>query len=640
MTHNRKQKLWLSLGVALACGLALVLIDSWVPVFGRFDRLNYDLLMQHRWKNPVVDGRLVFFMIDNQTTRSLQQYPLPRSAHARLLKGLAAVKAQRVVWDLIFDLPSPEDSHLAAAMRLTPTFLAVGAKPSDAEKSTVTEFDMEQLDLAGKFSVGPSMLPDNASTMPYVLTALAQKGLIDEAKGVGHVAAALDPDGVSRRVPIVVRVCGRLLPSLGLAAALDVLGVPRDDIGFDGQALRIGGRSLDRPILVPLDGRDQMYINYVANWTRQVDARPYAAQLASLENFPADMAAGLAGKTVLVGDCQSPGSDFVSTPLDQSLPGSMVIFNTINTILTRQFITPAPNGLVLVLTLMLPMALGAVYEFGRPLYAAAVGAILVFVLVASSAALFYRHNLFVPIACPVLATVLAWGALSVTAHLQEHVRARGLATLLARFVTPALLQEIQARGVAEPLPGVKRIELSVLSVDIAGFTAFADRAEPEEVSEFLALFYQTAMEELVNHKATLDKFTGDGLLAYFGAPEPVENKEHLAVATAVAIQERFRHISEDLVQHGKPQLRLRCGVASGRTTVGYFGGEKHATYTVVGRAVNLAARLQNHAEPGQILVDKQTAARLKGMVELQQLDAIQVRGIDRPVEVWFVPTKI
>jgi adenylate cyclase len=351
------------------------------------------------------------------------------------------------------------------------------------------------------------------------------------------------------------------------------------------------------------------------------------------------MAPGLAGKTVLVGDCQSPGSDFVSTPLDQSLPGSMVIFNTINTILTRQFITPTPKGLVLALTLMLPMVLGLVYEFGRPVLATAVGAVLVFVLVASCALLFYRHNLFVPIAGPVFAIVLAWGALSVTAHLQEHARSRGLATLLSRFVTPALLQEIQARGVGGHLPGVKRVELSILSIDVAGFTAFTDRAEPEEVSDFLASFYQMATEELVNHSATLDKFTGDGLLAYLGAPEPVDDKEHMAVATALAIQERFRQMSEDLVQQGKPQLRIRCGVASGRTTVGYFGGKKHAAYTVVGRAVNLSVRLQNHAEPGQILVDKQTAARLKGVLELQQLDAIQVKGIDRPIEVWLVPAR-
>src|SRR5207244_4146956 len=109
------------------------------------------------------------------------------------------------------------------------------------------------------------------------------------------------------------------------------------------------------------------------------------------------------------------------------------------------------------------------------------------------------------------------------------------------------------------------------------------------------------------------------VLAYFGTTDNESTKEICAAEAAFTIRDRFAQISENLVKRGTPRLQIRCGITTGYVTFGYLGGLKHAAYTIVGRSVNLASRLQTAAEPGQIIVDKNTAARLEGKFELTSL---------------------
>ena len=211
-----------------------------------------------------------------------------------------------------------------------------------------------------------------------------------------------------------------------------------------------------------------------------------------------------------------------------------------------------------------------------------------------------------------------------------------MAQALARFVSPSLLGQLDRAGWGRKLPPPRRQELTVLFVDIAGSTPFAEDNEPEVVAEFLAEFYEIAMTQLFARQGTLDAFAGDGMLAYFGTGDGGCPKETAAVETAIGIRAGFDELSRRRAQRGGDVLAIRCGITTGYVTIGTFGGDRFASYSVIGHHVNVAARIQAHAAPGKILTDKATAARLHDGFEKLALEPVALKGITKPVEVYCI----
>lgn len=627
---------WMTIIIACCCGVLTWLAAHVAPRLSRpFDYLNYDLLLRHCGHEPAVDPRLLFLMIDDNTCRLLKDYPLKRSVHARLLRGLRMTRTERAVWDLIFDRSSPDDAELSAAMQQMPSLLPLGARIAGERAGAEEDHAARSAELVSRFGVGQSGQTGRDSVPEARLTLLPDPLILKAAQSAGHVAAVVDADGLCRRQTLLIRAGNLLLPSLGLAVAMEVLKVPPDDIVLNGDELVIGPRTMKPPIRIPTDGRCGMLVNYVRDWQESLEIRSYATQLQSIEEYPKEMTETLAGKTVIIGQVQSGGTDFVATPLDPAAPGIVVILNAANTILTRQFITSASGGLVELLTIGLPLLLGGFYMMRKPLVSGLAAVVIVLTLLIASPVLFWAKSCFLPISIPLFATVLTAIILTSRALLLEHARATHVASLLARFVSPTLLRELERHGADRQLSRAARVEVSVLFIDITGFTSFADKVAPERTSELLAAFYPMVMEELARYQGTLDKFLGDGVLAYFGAPDALPCKERSALQAALAIQERFGRISQALVDQGFDRLKVRCGITTDYVTMGYLGGQQHAAYTVVGRAVNLASRLQGIAEPGQIALDSHTATRVRDLVKLQE-DTSPLKGFDKPVAVWRV----
>ncbi|MEO0588086.1 MAG: adenylate/guanylate cyclase domain-containing protein, partial [Planctomycetota bacterium] len=132
------------------------------------------------------------------------------------------------------------------------------------------------------------------------------------------------------------------------------------------------------------------------------------------------------------------------------------------------------------------------------------------------------------------------------------------------------------------------------------------------------------------------KFQGDGILAYWGAPDRLANKEQWACQAGLLLQERFAEIAEVMRGKGRGDLEVRVGIASGFVSAGYLGGKKHAAYTIVGRPVNMSARLEAACTPGHVQIDKKTAAQAEDVFELREVEALTLKGIAEPVPAWEV----
>jgi adenylate cyclase len=218
----------------------------------------------------------------------------------------------------------------------------------------------------------------------------------------------------------------------------------------------------------------------------------------------------------------------------------------------------------------------------------------------------------------------------VESHLElkfSREKLAGLADQLSRYLSPYVYASI-FEGRQNAAIEAEMKELTVFFSDIAGFTPLSESMEPAELTTWLNQYLHTMAEITIKHGGTLDKFEGDAVMVFFGDPE-TEGREQDAVKCVQMAQE---------MQEAAKQLDIsvRMGICSGPCTVGNFGSVHHMDYTIIGRVVNTAARLESHSEPGRILVSDSTQALIANQVSCEERGGIRVKGIDRDLMTYWV----
>jgi len=200
---------------------------------------------------------------------------------------------------------------------------------------------------------------------------------------------------------------------------------------------------------------------------------------------------------------------------------------------------------------------------------------------------------------------------------------------LKRFFSPQLAELIVAGGTDDPLRSHRR-EITVVFLDLRGFTAFAETAEPEEVMGVLREYHAEMGKLIVEHEGTLERFTGDGMMIFFNDPVPVPDPALRALRMAVAMRERVDGLVIGWQKRGY-DLALGVGIAQGYATIGGIGFEGRWDYGAIGTVTNLAARLCGEARGGQILVSSRVASVVEDLVELEEMGRLSLKGFLKPV---------
>jgi adenylate cyclase len=206
---------------------------------------------------------------------------------------------------------------------------------------------------------------------------------------------------------------------------------------------------------------------------------------------------------------------------------------------------------------------------------------------------------------------------------------------LERFLAPEVVEMVAANPQGIHLGGVNQ-RVTILFADIRGFTEISERLPPEKIVEILNEYFTRVTDVIFDHGGTLDKYLGDGVLAIFGAPFSKGNDALNAVRAAAAIQRLLLELNRDAAARRRPELRVGIGVSTGVVTAGNIGSPRRIDYTVVGDAVNVAARLSGHATAGQILIAEATAADLAAEFALAPLPPLMVKGKSEPLRVFAV----
>ena len=205
---------------------------------------------------------------------------------------------------------------------------------------------------------------------------------------------------------------------------------------------------------------------------------------------------------------------------------------------------------------------------------------------------------------------------------------------LKRFFSPQLAELIVAGGADDPLKTHRR-EVTVVFLDLRGFTAFAETAEPEEIMGVLREYHAEMGKLILEHEGTLERFTGDGMMIFFNDPVPVPNPAERAIRMAVSMRERVESMVVAWQKRGY-DLALGVGIAQGYATIGAIGFEGRWDYGAIGTVTNLAARLCGEAKGGQILVHQRVAAQIEELVEAESLGPLTLKGLLRPVPVFGI----
>jgi adenylate cyclase len=224
-----------------------------------------------------------------------------------------------------------------------------------------------------------------------------------------------------------------------------------------------------------------------------------------------------------------------------------------------------------------------------------------------------------------------------TEKIEEERRIR---VRMERYHSPAVVDEIvkgSIRGAATDEREIRLAEVSILFADISGFTTVSETQKPEEVAEFLSHFFSCAVESIFAYGGTLDKFIGDAVMAFFGAPLPQDDHADRAVLAGLMLQHLVSEWNEEREKVGLALVKVRVGINSGPAVVGNVGTEKRVDYTVLGSSVNIASRLESGvAKPGQVVISQNTLDRVMGSFETESLGEFALKGLQQKMPVFAV----
>jgi adenylate cyclase len=214
---------------------------------------------------------------------------------------------------------------------------------------------------------------------------------------------------------------------------------------------------------------------------------------------------------------------------------------------------------------------------------------------------------------------------------ERKIRAR-----MERYHSPAVVDEI-VKGSISTESEVRSTDVSILFADISGFTTVSETKKPEEVAEFLSHFFGCAVESIFAYGGTLDKFIGDAVMAFFGAPLPQDDHADRAVLTGLMLQRMVNEWNVERAKVDLPPVMVRVGINSGLAVVGNVGTEKRVDYTVLGTSVNIASRLESGvAKPGQVVISQNTMDRIMGSFETESLGEFALKGLQQKMPVYAV----
>ena len=543
-----------------------------------------DVFMRHHAAEFKADPNVIVIDVDDLSLREMEDmaglWPWPRETHADMLDALSEFAPRAVVFDIAFserDRKHPKsDARLTEALKNYPAYLS--ATLTNAENDAPVPLASVQ----AAFGIMRAGAPDARAHL------LLPHAVEPQSWRLGLDNSELDGDGVLRHSRLRTMVQGWALPALPARIASDLGVAPPPGESF----------------LMTWPESGHMRYPYSQIFRLLTEQRPNMsdAQVQTLrETFH--------NKIILIGSSATSSFDHHLTPLGASYPGIDLMATALDNLLNHQTVQSASPWLAFgfgALTIAV-LALAFVWRVNPMLIGGGLFVLTIAALFAADRAIVSLWML--PLVTP-LTFSWAWFLIAAVAgYLRERRSREQAVALFGRFLNPAVVRKIVDQGeTVESLSG-RNCEISVLFSDIRGFTTLSEAHPPQKVVALLNRYFERQVEVVFRHGGTLDKFIGDCIMAFWGAPIPDAAHAQRAVAAALEMQEVLVEFQQELRDEGSDlvDFDVGIGVHSGHAVVGFIGAKRKLDYTAIGDTVNLASRVEGLTKGvARVLVSRDT----------------------------------
>jgi len=593
--------------------------------------------------NPRARKDIIILGIDEATIRDFSdrqvQWPFPWDVHALFTDFISSGNPSAIFFDITFLDHKEGEKELAKSIKKAGNvFLDY---PFETEEIDVQYNDQkERINILNRMrfpvdpaDVSPQLVEEMVPPTPDLLRA---------SRGVGFANVFPDPiDQINRQMPMVIKFNGWYYPNVDLILAMNYYGIGKDDVEIKmGQYLKLKNIPLNKmakpnkngEIIIPIDELGFMDINFIGG-SGSFQHYPYFlfAREGTMEGNTS-----LTDKIVLIAAYASTG---IATDQHKSPYGTTFGIehhaNALNTILNQDFLYKMSTTQNLIIMLVIAILLG----FFLPRLSIIMSTIFVFLIsiiyLVASYVIFDSSSIINAMLTPIIQTGLSFTLIITYRVLTEQQEKKYIRQTFSKFVSKSVVDELLKSPDKLKLGGEKKI-LTVMFSDIRGFTSISEKLTPEKLVEHLNHYLQAMTDMVFKYDGTLDKYVGDEIMAFWGAPIEMDNHALMACKCALEQMEVLHKMNENWRNEGKPELNIGIGINTGDMVVGNMGSSSRMDYTLMGDNVNLGARLEgtNKVYGTYIIISEFTYEHVKDNVVVRELDLIKVKGKELPVKIY------
>lgn len=602
---KRKRRFFTGLLMVAALGIAFCLISHFSLLHGIQLQIS-DNLFKAANLNPGADPAkdIVIVGIDDKSLDKLGQFSSwPRSYHAQLVDVLAEAGARVIVFDVLFSEPSPDDEELAESIR----------------------------------NAGNVILPFVHTVLTHKSTAIGQTIALEEAirplevfeegaVAVGHAVMLPDEDGIVRRLPLIIPSDEQYEPSLALITIAKYLRRSQAiESPIKDNSLPFAGRTIS------LDDSGNMLINYTDDAAAPLNFNT-VSYVDALRD--AGSSAGFQDKIVVIGVTATGLGDTFWTPIGRVMNGVDLHAAAMQTILSGNFLRPAPSIVDIFSILVLVILCGLAVLRLRVLWATLWAGFLCIIYFLTAFFLF-DNGIIVNMLHPPVAVVGTFACMNIYNVIYERSEKMEITKTFGRYISPPVVDKILTalRGDELELGGETQ-EITVLSVDARHFTSISENIRSEAVVNTLNSYLNIIIETVLKYGGMISNFGGDSVMAIWNTP--IKSEEHALLATRAAVDAQLAISNLQDEKETLLVMEFGIGVNTGEAVAGNMGSRDHLAYSVIGDAVNTAARLATATPGGRVWIGADTYAKVKEYVTVEQLDSLSVKGRHEPVQAYEI----
>lgn len=596
--------------------------------------LDYRFYARNFISRPLLTGEVVIVAIDERSLQEYGRWPWSRTIQAELVKKIVALNPKVLAVDIFYTETENEYAD---------KFLGEALQQAEGKIVLASVFDV----WVAKRNLQKRDIPEQMFNSAFLkledqkqIRAIEAQDLIVDVEPIlrnnisGHTYSHPDRDGKLRWEILYLKYQDEFFPSFALQTARLALGLQLDDLIIAGNR----GVKLGNNLFIPTDLHGRLVINYYGKertfkYISVAEILQGNVQRKEIENH-----------IIFLGTSAIATYDLKNTPFSGNMPGVEKNATVVENIITSNFLKKS-SGYLEIIFVCLSGLLSGIF---LPRLSAIKGATLSFAFfsgyIVLSLFVFSFMNLWINLIYPATNIIFIAIVVTVTKYFFEERKAKEIRKMFSSYVSPKIVEQLISNPDKTKLGGDRKT-VTILFSDIIGFTTLSEKTSPEKVVELLNEYFEKMSDIIFKWDGTLDKFVGDEIMVFWGAPVNQPNHTELATRCALHMVTGLEELHKKWISEGKPILDCGIGINTGEVVIGNIGAAgKKMDYTVIGDHVNLAARAEKLTRDynAKIIITEFTLKhimplldkKLLGHIEINELDRVKVKGREQEVKIF------